>query len=44
MCKRSTDWLPLARPQLAAWPATQACDKKENQTGTLPFAGQCPAY
>ena len=32
MCKRYTNWLPLARPQLETWPATQVCALTGNQT------------
>ena len=28
-------WLPLARPQLGTWPATQACALTGNQTSDL---------
>ena len=31
-------WLPLARPLLGTWPATQACALIGNQTATLWFA------
>ena len=33
MCKRYMDWLPLVRPLLGTWPATQACALTGNQTG-----------
>ena len=33
MCERYIDRLPLARPQLGTWPATQACVLTGNQSG-----------
>ena len=30
-------WLPLKRPLLGTWPATQACDLNGNQTSDLPI-------
>ena len=35
MCERYIDWLPLTRPQLGAWPATQACALTGKGTGNL---------
>ena len=32
MCKRNTNWLSLACPQLGTWPATQACALTGNPT------------
>ena len=36
MCKRNTNQLPLAHPQLDTWPATQICAL----TGNQPFGSQ----
>ena len=35
ICKRYTDWLPLARPHLGTWPTTQACVLTRNWTRDL---------
>ena len=35
MSERNTDRLPLTRPALGTWPATQACALTRNQTGKL---------
>ena len=35
MCERYIDWLPLTRPQLGTWSATQACALTGNQTSPL---------
>ena len=35
MCKRNMDRLPLTRPQLGTWPATQACALTGNHTSNL---------
>ena len=35
MWERNIDQLPLARPQLGTWPATQACDLPGNRTSEL---------
>ena len=32
-------WLPLAHPQLGAWPATQACALTGNRTSNLSVPG-----
>ena len=34
MHKRHIDWLPLSRPQLGTWPATQACALTWNHTSS----------
>ena len=33
--ERNIDWLPLVRPLLGTWPATQACALTGTQTGDL---------
>ena len=35
MCERYINWLPLARPQLGTWLASQACALTRNQTSDL---------
>ena len=35
MCKRYIDQVPLARPQLGTWPATQACALTKDRTSDL---------
>ena len=35
MCERNINQLPLTRPQLGTWRATQACALTGNQTGDL---------
>ena len=35
MCERNIHWLPLARPPLGTWPATQACALTGDQIGNL---------
>ena len=35
MCERHIDRLPLARPQMGTWPATQACALTGNRTSDL---------
>ena len=35
MCKRHINCLPLARPRLGTWPATQACAPTRKQTHDL---------
>ena len=35
MCQRDINQLPLARPLLGTWPATQACALTGNPTGDL---------
>ena len=35
VCERSIDQLPLARPQLGTWTATQACALTGNRTSKL---------
>ena len=39
---RVKDWLPLARPQLGAWPTTQACALTGNGTGDFSVCGMIP--
>ena len=34
-CERNINWLPPAQPQPGAWPATQACALRGNQTSDL---------
>ena len=39
MCKKNMDRLPLTRPTLGTWPATQAPALTGNQTGNLLVCG-----
>ena len=38
--ERTIDWVPLTRPQLGTWPATQACALSGIYPVTFWFAGQ----
>ena len=40
MCKRYSDRMPLAHPQLGTWPATQTCALTGIEPETLRFTGQ----
>ena len=35
VCARNHHWLPLGRPQLGTWPASQACALTGSQTGDV---------
>ena len=43
MCERDISWLPLTRPQLGTWPATEVWAPTRNQTGDLPHRGTMPS-